>query len=79
MTVNDILSYDGPRVSETKERVQAHIVSLQIIACPRNERPHLDEKTNSSNMKLPEIHPNRYAPRQAYTRVGESKGHTMRF
>ncbi|KAF1770767.1 hypothetical protein GCK72_002590 [Caenorhabditis remanei] len=56
MTVNDILSYDGPR----------------IIACPRNERPHLDEKTNSSNMKLPEIHPNRYAPRQAYTRVVNS-------
>uniref|UniRef100_A0A1I7UY23 PLAT domain-containing protein n=1 Tax=Caenorhabditis tropicalis TaxID=1561998 RepID=A0A1I7UY23_9PELO len=41
----------------------------QIIACPRNERPHLNEKSGSNMVKLPEINPARYAPRQPFIAV----------
>ncbi|EGT32855.1 hypothetical protein CAEBREN_29075 [Caenorhabditis brenneri] len=52
-TVEEILAYDGPR----------------IIACPRNERPLVHEKSGSNTVKLPEIHPTRYAPRQPYQKT----------
>ncbi|NP_001362170.1 Doublecortin domain-containing protein [Caenorhabditis elegans] len=56
-TVEEILSYDG----------------LKIIACPRNERPYLNE--NSTKEKLPQILPKRYAPREAYS-ISEKKSST---
>ncbi|CAB3407093.1 unnamed protein product [Caenorhabditis bovis] len=37
---------------------------LEIIACPRNERPYFQE-----SVKLPEIKPSRYAPRPAHVKT----------
>uniref|UniRef100_A0A8R1DQB6 Doublecortin domain-containing protein n=1 Tax=Caenorhabditis japonica TaxID=281687 RepID=A0A8R1DQB6_CAEJA len=58
---------DGKRIHRIEDILEHD--GPRIIACPKGELPHLSENNFS---KLPEINPNRYAPRIAYAKVIES-------